>query len=212
MKFSNQTILFQGDSITDAGRNYELGDPNHIVAFGGGYANRIMGDLLAEHPEAGMKFYNRGVSGNRVSDLLARWRKDAIHLAPDWISILVGVNDTWHHFVRDTGTSLSLYEGVYRLLLSETLKERPGTRFILCEPFAFAVKEEQEPWLEDLYARAAAVRQLAQEFDAVFVPFQQRFNELLAKAPADFWLPDGVHPSPAGHFEMAALWRKSVGC
>lgn len=212
MELFNQTILFQGDSITDAGRNRDLQLPNHNVSFGCGYAGRIMGDLLTAYPNAGIQFYNRGVSGNRIVDLLARWRIDAIHLKPSLISLLIGVNDTWHHYQYDRGTSLSIFETVYRLIIAETKRELPQTRFVLCEPFALAEGAFQKDWLEDVHARAAIVRKLAEESAFPFVPFQQRFNELLNEAPASFWLPDGVHPSPAGHCQMAALWRQVVGC
>lgn len=211
MDLHNQTILFQGDSITDAGRNRDLQLPNHSVSSGSGYAGRIMGDLLAAYPDAGLRFYNRGISGNRIVDLLARWRPDAIQLKPDVISILIGVNDTWHHYQHDRGTSLTIFETVYRLIITETIRELPQTRFILCEPFAFAEGDFQASWLDDIHARAAVVRKLAEEFGFTLVPFQQRFNELLNEAPVSFWLPDGVHPSPAGHCQMAALWRQSAG-
>jgi len=208
---SSQTILFQGDSITDAGRNKEIPQPNSGAALGFGYANQVASALLAECPQAGFNFYNRGISGNRVTDLLARWRQDAIHLKPDWISILIGVNDTWHRAASDRGTTVELYETVYRLLLEETRKELPGVRFVLCEPFGLAVGAFKAEWMDELRRRSEVVQRLVGEVDGVFVPFQNLFDEALKEAPAAYWLPDGVHPSAAGHRRMADLWRRSVG-
>ncbi len=206
-----QTVLFQGDSITDAGRIPDYTHANHIHGLGSGYALHVASTLLSMRPADGLKFYNRGISGNRVYDLLARWRKDAIHLKPDWISILIGVNDTWHKFVSDTGDSLEIYEEVYRLILKNAREELPGMRFVLCEPFAVVTGDFKQEWKDEVVQRAAIVRKLAKEFDAVFVPFQQLFDELLKEAPAEHWISDGVHPEPGGHFRMAEFWKKHVG-
>jgi len=208
---SNQTILFQGDSITDAGRSREQLHPNSGHGLGFGYAGQVASGMLARCPQADLKFLNRGVSGNRVTDLLCRWRPDAIHLKPDWISILIGVNDTWHRAKSDCGTTVELYERLYRLLLQETRKELPGVRFVLCEPFALPVGGFEAAWMDELRERSQVVQRLAGEFDAVYVPFQSLFDEATREAPATYWLPDGVHPSPAGHRRMAELWLRSVG-
>ncbi|MEO8206442.1 MAG: SGNH/GDSL hydrolase family protein [Chthoniobacterales bacterium] len=207
---ANQTILFQGDSITDAGRNFEYKAVNTIEGFGLGYAGLIAAELLASRPADNLKFLNRGISGHRVTDLLARWRVDAINLKPDVLSILIGVNDTWHKFAYNNGCDLELYEKAYRLLLETTRKELPNTRLILCEAFAFPRGPVTHEWIAELKLRSAIVQKLAKETNAVFVPFQQLFDSLLEQAPMEYWLPDGVHPSPAGHFLMAEFWKKHV--
>src|SRR5687767_15827158 len=88
-----QTILFQGDSITDASRNRTVLEPNVARALGTGYPLLIASELLRDSPERGYRFINRGISGNKVPDLAQRWLGDALALAPDVLSILIGVND-----------------------------------------------------------------------------------------------------------------------
>lgn len=204
------TLLFQGDSITDAGRNRENANANQIIPLGSGYAGLIAASLLSRRPSDGLEIFNRGISGNRVTDLLARWRPDAIHLRPDWLSILIGVNDCWHQQTIDKGTPLELFADVYRLLLEATVRELPDVRLVLCEPFALVCGAFQPEWMGDLSARAATTRKLAEEFGAVFVPFQSLFDALAKEAPAPYWLYDGVHPTPAGHQRMAELWLKTT--
>ncbi|HWL54955.1 MAG TPA: SGNH/GDSL hydrolase family protein [Chthoniobacteraceae bacterium] len=204
------TLLFQGDSITDAGRNRDRADANQITALGGGYAALAAAALLSQRPAGGLEVFNRGISGNRVTDLLARWRPDTIHLRPDTLSILIGVNDCWHQQKSDLGTPQDLFAQVYRLLLEYTRRELPEVRLVLCEPFALPCGGFQAEWMDDIKARAATTRQLAEEFGAAFVPFQGLFDALAVEAPAEYWLYDGVHPTPGGHQRMAELWLKAA--
>lgn len=205
----DQTLLFQGDSITDAGRNRELTDANK--GLGGGYAHIASAALLASMPGQGLKCYNRGCSGHRVVDLYARWRVDTINLKPDVLSILIGVNDTWHGFMSNNGVEVPRYEQVYRLMLDYTKEQLPGIKLVLCEPFVLGCGVVQPDWVPEVKARGEIVRKLAAGYGAVFVPFQSMFDELLAQAPAGYWLHDGVHPTPAGHHAMAQQWLKSTG-
>jgi len=198
------TVLFQGDSITDAGRNRS--DPQDL---GAGYAMMAAAWFGASHPRLGVRFLNRGISGNRVRDLKARWREDCLDLKPDWVSILIGINDTWRAFDRNDPTSAADYEADYREILQET--RRIGARLILCEPFVLPVPVDRELWRTDLDPKIQAVRRLAREFDAVYVPFDGAFAQAAALAEPAFWAPDGVHPSPAGHALMARTWLQAVG-
>lgn len=206
----NSTILFQGDSITDTGRNREIAQPNQGSALGTGYANLISAQLLAARPNDNLKFYNRGISGNRVVDLYARWRVDAINLQPDVISILIGVNDTWHGFMANNGVEVDRYTTVYRMLLEYTRQQLPNVHFVLCEPFVLACGVVKAEWVAEMDQRRAVVQTLAQEFDATFVPFQAVLNEALAQAKPDYWAADGVHPTPAGHRLLAQAWINAV--
>lgn len=206
----NSTILFQGDSITDGARNYEESPDLNTRFFGYGYATLIADKLLYERAEDNLNFHNRGISGNRVVDLYARWRVDAVNLNPDVISILIGVNDTWHHFNYNNGVEVSRYEQVYRMLLDYTLECLPKVRFVLCEPFVLHTGVVDEAWLDDIKQRQRIVRQLAEEYQTVFVPFQQAFDDACKRRPKDYWLFDGVHPTMAGNGLMADLWLKSV--
>jgi len=205
-------ILFQGDSITDGNRGRNA-DPNHIM--GHGYAFSIASRLGADYPEKKLMFYNRGISGNKVNDLEKRWQADAIDLKPDLLSILVGVNDSSSVvFNRDPIILIEKYEEIYSALLEQIRAKFPEIVFVLCEPFILPVgrvKENWEAYHSDMVQRQAVVRKLAEQFDAVFVGFQEVFDKATKKAPADYWMWDGVHPTVAGHELMAREWLRQVG-
>jgi len=206
-----KTILFQGDSITDGARNREEG-PNHHM--GDGYPNIIAGLLGHRLAEDGLKFVNRGVSGDRVSDVYARWNEDAISIKPDWLSILIGVNDAWRMMNRLPTGATDRFERVYRHLLAETKEVLPDTTLILCEPFILktgVTEERWEDWRAKLDEYGHITHELAQEYGAVFVPLQAAFDRATDRAPAEYWLWDGVHPTPAGHHLIAGEWLAAVG-
>ncbi|MBI5425825.1 MAG: SGNH/GDSL hydrolase family protein [Opitutae bacterium] len=204
-------LLFQGDSITDAGRDRSRPVPNDAAGLGAGYVTRIASALLGRHPRAGWRLVNRGVSGDRVVDLLARWPRDALHLQPDLVSVLVGVNDTWHAYNNSNGVSVERYEEIYRLLLRDLCVARPQCRLVLGEPFALPGGEFAADWMPELRERSAVVRRLAQEFGAAFVAYQACFDAALAEYTVAELAPDGVHPSPLGHELMAQAWLAAAG-
>ena len=207
---ANAVLLFQGDSITDCLRDRTRSWPNDPAALGAGYVGRIAGDLLALHPGAGWKIYNRGISGDRSVDLLGRWRRDTLGLQPDVVSILVGVNDTWHEHLTGNGISVARYAALYRMLLVDTQQARPSVRLILGEPFALPGGEFKDAWMDELHLRADAVRELAKEFGAAFVPYQAMFDAALKRYSATELAADGVHPSPLGHQLMAQAGREAA--
>lgn len=204
------TLLFQGDSITDAGRNREITKPNNPSALGSGYANLVAAQLLADRPEKALRCYNRGISGNRIVDLYARWKIDGVNLQPDIISILIGVNDTWHEFGSQNGVEVDRYETIYKLLLDYTKQRLPDVKLVLCEPFVLPCGVVTTAWQDEMNQRRAIVQSLAETYGAIFVPFQSMFDNACADAPPDFWAEDGVHPTPAGHKRMATLWLETV--
>lgn len=206
----NSKILFQGDSITDTGRNREQTQANVGSALGTGYCHLIAAHLLAAQPKDGLQLWNRGISGNRVVDLYARWRVDAINLQPDLISILIGVNDTWHTFMYNNGVEVERFATVYRMLLEYTRQQLPQVQLVLCEPFVLPCGVVAEEWVTEMDQRRAVVRELATAFDAVFVPFQGVLRDALRQAPAEYWAADGVHPTPAGHRLLADCWLQHV--
>jgi len=208
---NNSTILFQGDSITDCGRNRDAdGTPNDLCGLGHGYAMMAAAELLSTRPADALRVFNRGISGNRIVDLDARIKSDIIHLEPDVLSILIGVNDTWLGKVRDNGVSLPKYERGYRALLDEVREALPSVKFVLCEPFVLRCGVVGEDWIEEIDLRRAVVAKLAKEFGAVLVPFQSMFDEAVKLAPPEHWAPDGVHPSAAGHHLMAKCWLEKT--
>ena len=166
--------------------------------------------LLADRPGDHLRIFNRGISGNRVVDLYARIMSDTVNLKPDVLSVLIGVNDTWHGFTNHNGVDVPKYERIYRDYLNETRDALPGIRFVLCEPFVLRCGVVTDAWIAEMDERRAVVRKLAAEFRAPFVPFQQVFDEAVLTAPPEYWAPDGVHPSAAGHLLMSDAWLKAV--
>ena len=133
----NEVVLFQGDSITDA-----LRDRRDGASLGFGYAAMAAAWFSTLYPQKRVTFLNRGISGNRVKDLLGRWEEDCIALKPDWVSILIGINDCWRRFDSNDPTSVEEYEAGYRRLLTE-VKEKTKAGLILCEPFVLPVPEDR---------------------------------------------------------------------
>lgn len=206
----DSTILFQGDSITDAGRHRDVTEPNLPAGLGFGYAARIAERLLAERPADNLKFLNRGISGHRVVDLYARWKVDAVNLKPDILSILIGVNDTWHEMMSGNGVELDRYETVYRLMLAYTRQKLPDVQLVLCEPFVLLHGVVTEAWVEEIAARQEIVRRMAREFNTLHIPFQTSLNHALLRAPAAHWTNDGVHLTAEGHALLAQCWLDAV--
>ena len=193
-------ILFQGDSVTDVSRSRD-----NDAYPGHGYPTFIKGRLGVDRPGE-FECLNRGISGNRVVDLYARWLVDGINLAPDVVSILIGVNDTWHHFGNNNGVDVPRYDEFYRRLLDWTLEELPPTKFILLEPFVLPFGAANKTWLKEIRQRQQVVAKIAADYQTVFVPLQARFDKAVKLADPAYWLVDGVHPTPAGHQLIADAW------
>jgi lysophospholipase L1-like esterase len=205
------TFLFQGDSITDGNRGRNT-DPNHIM--GHGYAFSIASRIGADFPEAGFTFYNRGISGNKITDLQKRWQTDTLDLKPDVLSILAGINDT-DAVINKPAEAISLdqFESMYRSLLADSKNQNPDILFVLGLPFVYPVgkrAENWERWRDDTAKRQAVVRKLATEFDAVLVDYPALFDNAITKAPVDYWIWDGIHPTVFAHELMAREWIKQV--
>ena len=149
---------------------------------------------------------NRGISGNRVTDLQARWKTDTLELKPDVLSILIGIND-WG--LSGGKVPLDQYEQIYDQLLTDTVAANPGVKLVLGEPF-FLAADGPKPLDEDLRKRQAIVAKLAEKHHAVPVKFQKVFDDACRRAPARYWIWDGVHPTYAGHQLMADEWVKAV--
>jgi len=206
-------ILFQGDSITDAGRNRnEEGKANHPAMLGQGYPFHLAGQLLADHGPLGLSIYNRGISGNKVPDLDARWQKDCIDLKPSLISILIGVNDIWHKLNgRYKGTPENYRDG-FSALLEKTRKALPDVHLVICEPFVLRCGAVNDKWFPEFDQRRAFAVEVAKQAGATWVPFQEAFDAAIkAGTEPAWWAADGVHPTLAGHSLMAKTWRAAVG-
>ena len=206
-------ILFQGDSITDAGRNRKNeGRANEISALGRGYPLHAAGGLMADHADKGLKIFNRGISGHKVPDLAKRWKKDCLDLKPDVLSILIGVNDIWHKMNGNYDGTVEIYRTGFTQLLKETREALPETTFVICEPFALRCGAVKDSWFPEFDQRRAVAKEVAKKAGALWVPFQEIFDQSTASGvDPRYWAHDGVHPSLAGHALMAKSWREVVG-
>ena len=197
-------VLFQGDSITDAGWNRQ--DP---TSLGGGYAMMAASWFSAMYPEKKVTFLNRGISGNRAKDLEERWQADCLDLKPSWVSIMIGINDTWRRYDSNDPTTTEAYEKSYRNLLTLT-KNKLKAKLILIEPFVLPVPEDRKQWRVDLDPKIHAARTLAREFGAVLIPMDGIFAEAATRREPAYWADDGVHPSLPGHALIAHSWLRAV--
>lgn len=199
-------ILFQGDSITDGGRGRNS-DPNHVL--GHSYAYLVAARYGALYPERHLAFFNRGVSGNKVPDLHSRWQTDTIDLKPTVVSILIGVNDIWHPLNEGKEVSVENYEEGYDKLLAQTIAALPNVKIILLEPFITpgrATSPKWDVWQEHLKKFQAVVAKLGAKYHLPVVKLQKVFDDACQRAPAEYWVFDGVHPTYAGNQLIADEW------
>ncbi len=196
-------ILFQGDSITDCSRSRE-----DAFDLGTGYPRMVAAALSALRPEKNLRFLNRGISGHKTSDLLARWEEDCLALRPAFLSILVGINDVWHRY-DDGGNTDAEMEKNYAALLTRTRNTLGDIPILLLEPFltpdnsTSMKKEDAEPIRE-------IVRRLAEKFDATFVPLDAPLAKAAEAFPPLSLTLEGVHPTPQGHSIIAKHWLDSA--
>jgi lysophospholipase L1-like esterase len=208
---NGNTILFQGDSITDAGRDKEKELPNVARSFGLGYAFLAASKLLNALPEKNLTLYNRGISGNKVYQLAERWQKDCLDLKPDVLSILIGVNDYWHKRNGQYNGTVEVYENDYLKLIQSTKEKLPNIKLVICEPFyVMNTSAVDGTWAAPMKEYQTAAKRVATAFSTAWVPFQQVFDEAVKHAPATYWTGDGVHPAMPGAQLMAEAWLRVV--
>ncbi|WP_433892662.1 SGNH/GDSL hydrolase family protein [Streptomyces sp. CA-111067] len=201
---TEQTLLFIGDSITDEGRDHA--DPGSL---GDGWVAMTAGVLRGRREGRGLTVVNRGIGGNRVVDLAGRWQHDCLDLAPDVVSVLIGVNETWRRYDSDDPTDVRTFASRLRGLLRQ-VADSCGSRLVLAEPFLLPMGEVAQSWREDLDPKRDAVRDLAEEFGARLVPLDRAMREAAARSGPETWSTDGIHPTPAGDALIAAEWLAAV--
>ena len=203
-----KTILFQGDSITDCSRGAGLGD---------GYPLLVTSALGCDCPNE-YNFINRGVSGNRIVDVYARIKCDIINLKPDYMSVLIGVNDVWHEIGSKNGVDAEKYEKIYDMLIEEVLQAVPDIKIMILEPFCLKASAtentEEMPNRWELFSsevkkRAIKAKKIAETHNLLFVPLQEVFDKATEKSEAKHWSFDGVHPTAMGHELIKREWLKA---
>ena len=201
-----KTILFQGDSITDAGRSKDC-DANP----GYGYSLLVRAELGLDNPGE-YEFYNRGISGNRVTDVYGRIKSDIINLKPDVMSILIGVNDVWHEIRFQNGVDNDKYFKIYCMLIEEIKEALPDIKIMILEPFVLkgtATEENLDAFKTETAKRAESAKKVAEKYNLKFILLQEKFNDALKLMPEEYWLRDGVHPTEAGHEIIKREWLKA---
>ena len=181
--------------------------------MGHGYAFVVNALLGSRYPERNLKFINRGISGNRVADLYGRWKEDTLNLHPDVLSILVGINDCGSTIYENAGSDPDRFEKIYQLLIDEAKEQNPDLLLVLCEPFLLPVGERKEhfkKWNDLMKPLQEKTRLLAERNKTIFVPLQDKFNQLCEIREPDYWVWDGVHPTVCGHQILANEWMKAV--
>lgn len=203
----DQTILFIGDSITDAGRLEPVYRP---FGYGYGYVHFVAYRLLAKYPEYNINVINTGISGDTIRDLNYRWEKDCLNHKPDILNILIGINDVFRQYTGslDTAVLLDEYQLTYKRLLS-LVKGKYNCRLILMEPFIFC-DDKANPAYKTLQQYIHAVRALVAEFDAVLVPLQELIDKKIKEVSPEKFSDDMVHPYEWAHAWIAQQWFEAT--
>ena len=199
-------VLFQGDSITDAGRSRDQ-DAN----VGRGYPHLVKAALNFREPME-YDFINRGISGNRSVDLYARIKADILNLKPDFISILLGVNDVWHEFDGDNGVDADKFYRIYCMLIEEIKSELPAVQILIMEPFCLrgsATEAYYDEFRAEVEKRACMAKKVAETYGLTFLPLQGELDALADIMPPSELLADGVHPTPVGHTFLKNAWIRA---
>ncbi len=198
-------VLFQGDSITDAGR-----DRRNYYDLGQGYPKYAASIISEKYPDTSFEFINLGISGNRTGQLFDRIYNDAIALEPDVISILIGINDIWHRYgsemIATTNEQILInYREILKRIKSET-----NAKIIILSPYVLDA-DDKDMIKDDLKTVLPIIRSLASEYADVYVPLDELFDEALRAQPEPrFYSPDGVHPNDNGAKFIAEHYAKAI--
>lgn len=202
---AQQRVVFIGDSITDCGRT------GAAAPWGNGYVSMVRNLLSARYPELGLVILNRGVSGNTVRNLAARWERDVVAERPDWLSIKIGINDCWRFFTGrpDEGVLLPEYEATLRRLLART-QQATTARLIMMTPYMIE-PDTAVPMRREMDRYCAVVTRLAAEYGALLVHTQHAWDAALAHTRPLDWAEDGIHPAAPGHALIALALLRAIG-
>ncbi len=204
-----KTFLFQGDSITDAGRDDENQDN---FGLGCGYAFLLAADI-EKNRKGEIKFLNRGKSGDRITDVYARIKEDIINIKPDFMSILIGVNDVSHELTQGCGVAPEKFNKIYNLLIEEIKEALPEIKIIILEPFVLKGSATNELWEQfncEVRKLAIISEKVAKQYNIKFVPLQNKFDDASSDGDTRYWSVDGIHPTSAGHQIIKEELQKAI--
>ena len=205
-------ILFQGDSITDCGRN-----KNVLDNLGRGYALLVSAQLGVDDTNE-YEFINRGIGGNRIVDLYARIKGDFINLQPDYASIYIGVNDVWTEVDRNEGVDTAKFQKIYSMLIDEIKENCPNIKLFLIAPFVTEgsgvmdtenIPNRFEKIKNGVAEKAEVCKKIAEKYSLPLIELQPVFDEACKKAPPQYWTIDGVHPTICGHELIKRKWLEA---
>ena len=219
-KLERKRILFQGDSITDAGRNRT--NPTANTGLGDGFVTMIAGELGCKYPHVDV--LNRGAGGDRIGDLYRRWLEDMRNIDFDMISILIGVNDVGNELRLGKGSDTERFAFIFERMLEEVRQSHPGAKIVLCQSFLLRrdlaqtgrehpifgndIYENYDHWAELLAEQTPVIRELAEKYDAIYVPFWEALKAV--DMPAEDLTPDGGHMTARGNYILAQAWIHAV--
>ncbi len=204
-------LLFIGDSITDCGRSRPVAE-GLFDPLGKGYVNIVSGLLGAGCPGHGIRVVNMGNSGDNVRALKSRWQTDVIDLKPDWLSIMIGVNDVWRQFDMPLITESHVHIDEYKRTLEELVSStRPLLKGLVLMSPHYIEPNRKDPMRAMMDSYGAAVRKIAAKHDAFFVDTQAAFDEVLKHCHPNALAWDRVHPNIPGHTVFAKAFLKAVG-
>ncbi|NLP12263.1 MAG: GDSL-like Lipase/Acylhydrolase [bacterium ADurb.Bin478] len=201
-----QTVLFLGDSITDCGRNRE-----EVASLGTGYPAKVAHIHHALYADNQVRFINKGLSGARISDLISMNTTDILEIAPDFISILVGINDVWRRYDANTPRPVREFAAHYASLLELIKSSLPQTTILIMEPFLLPTMPDKACWREDLDPKIQIVREMAARYADYYIPLDGMMAaNCVAKYRPEELSADGVHPTDTGHALIASAFLKTL--
>lgn len=203
-------LVMIGDSITDCGRARPVAEAAGDD-LGNGYVSLVDAWVRAALPEWRLRVVNMGISGNTVRDLRARWQTDVLDLAPDWVSVLIGINDVWRQFQHPLQAEWHILPDEYAVTLEALVAEtRPAVRgMMLMTPF-FIEPNPREPMRARMDEYGQIVTGLAKRYDAIPVDTQAAFDAVLVHVHPMTLALDRVHPGTPGHMVLAWAFLRAL--
>lgn len=209
---AGKRIVFIGDSITSAARDFALGGEGAGQnAYGDGYVRVVKSMIEAFYPERRIRVTNRGIGGNTIRHMAARWADDVLALNPDWLSVMIGINDVWRQFDSPMQKEIHVYPEEYLTTYRNILQQvRPRLEgLVICSPYVID-DNPNDPMRRrmDEYREMSAL--IAREFDAIYVDAQAPFDAYLNHQHSNHLCADRIHPSSTGHMLIARAWLDAL--